>query len=396
MTGFSGRRVAVMGAGGQQGQTAVSLLLAHQSPPAQIVALDRAVPAEVAERYRSQGVEIEQVDILQQADALVETLQQVDLVVNFAGPFYRLGNAVMRAAIEADCHYVDICDDADTARELLALDSDAKAANVTALIGAGSAPGVTNVLGRMALDGCPGELKDKTLEISWVVPVTDVTESIFGHIYHSLASLVEGKGAFPDWGSLAPEPREFMQPLGSMETILFGHPEPATFDFCLGVETIVRGASVPENMMQVAWEVGVDLAKQEAEGQADFAAAYQRYSQAVQSAAPDSAREGWGGLRMQARGLDGKGVLIRTSSIESMADTTVGPCITFAAMLMEDKLPGAGVHSPEVLKPVDFFASLPRGSDTGETRAELFNAQGDTRPTSFRELLDPTGIKEWP
>ena len=42
---------------------------------------------------------------------LAEALKEHDLVLNTVGPFFMFGVPVLRAAIENDCHYIDICDD---------------------------------------------------------------------------------------------------------------------------------------------------------------------------------------------------------------------------------------------------------------------------------------------
>jgi saccharopine dehydrogenase (NAD+, L-lysine-forming) len=47
---------------------------------------------------------------------------------------------------------VDINDDVDATREVLKMDKDAKVANITALIGMGSSPGVTNLLAKFAAE----------------------------------------------------------------------------------------------------------------------------------------------------------------------------------------------------------------------------------------------------
>ena len=63
---------------------------------------------------------------------------------------------MLRAAIRAGCHYVDVCDDWEPTLEMLALDTEARAAGVTAVIGLGASPGITNLL---AVQAIPVQLK---------------------------------------------------------------------------------------------------------------------------------------------------------------------------------------------------------------------------------------------
>jgi saccharopine dehydrogenase-like NADP-dependent oxidoreductase len=73
-------------------------------------------------------------------------MKQYDMVVNTVGPFFRFGVPILKAAIEAQCKYVDICDDPEPTLEMLKLNEQAKAAGVTALIGTGASPGIANML----------------------------------------------------------------------------------------------------------------------------------------------------------------------------------------------------------------------------------------------------------
>lgn len=78
--------------------------------------------------------------------SLKEVMSGSDVVLNCVGPFYRFGPPILRAAIEVGVNYVDICDDMDATQEMLAMDEQAKAAGVSALVGMGSSPGMANLL----------------------------------------------------------------------------------------------------------------------------------------------------------------------------------------------------------------------------------------------------------
>jgi saccharopine dehydrogenase-like NADP-dependent oxidoreductase len=83
--------------------------------------------------------------------ALGALLRDADVVLNTVGPFYRFGASVLEAAIEAGCHYLDICDDWEPTLALLELDGRAREAGVSAVVGLGASPGVSNLLAAKAM-----------------------------------------------------------------------------------------------------------------------------------------------------------------------------------------------------------------------------------------------------
>jgi len=82
--------------------------------------------------------------------ALAVALAEADLCLNLVGPFFRFGVPILKAAIAAGTPYMDICDDPEPTLDMLALDAEAKAAGVPAIVGLGASPGVTNMLAVMA------------------------------------------------------------------------------------------------------------------------------------------------------------------------------------------------------------------------------------------------------
>jgi len=85
------------------------------------------------------------------SEALKKLLSDADVVLNMVGPFYRLGVPILRAAIEAKCHYIDINDDWEPTLEMLDLDEEARKAGITAIIGMGASPGISNMLAAKAV-----------------------------------------------------------------------------------------------------------------------------------------------------------------------------------------------------------------------------------------------------
>jgi len=69
--------------------------------------------------------------------------QQVGTVIHTAGPFQGQDYTVARAAIEADCHYIDLADGRQFVSGIEVLDADAKARGLTVTSGASSVPALS-------------------------------------------------------------------------------------------------------------------------------------------------------------------------------------------------------------------------------------------------------------
>lgn len=138
-------KVLALGAGGEMGAMA-SRILAADEAVAEVVIADRDLrsAAAVAKPLGQKATTL-QVDATDHA-GLVAAMKQCDMVVNTVGPFFRFGVPILKAAIEAQCKYVDICDDPEPTLDMLKLNEEAAAAGVTALIGTGASPGIANML----------------------------------------------------------------------------------------------------------------------------------------------------------------------------------------------------------------------------------------------------------
>jgi lysine 6-dehydrogenase len=84
-------------------------------------------------------------------EALRRAFDGTDVVCNCA--VYALNLPVMEACADAGAHYVDLGGLFHTTRRQLALHDRFVAAGVTAVVGMGGSPGITNVLAALAADG---------------------------------------------------------------------------------------------------------------------------------------------------------------------------------------------------------------------------------------------------
>lgn len=92
--------IVVFGASGYQGKL-VTAELVRRGLPARLVGRDAARLSQAAP-----GAEHRVADAGDH-DAMVRAFRGASVVLNCAGPFSRTGEAVIRAAVEAGCHYVD-------------------------------------------------------------------------------------------------------------------------------------------------------------------------------------------------------------------------------------------------------------------------------------------------
>lgn len=202
----------------------------------QVVVADRDQPraetvaGEIGGKARALGLDISD------GDALRTALGDVDVVLNTAGPFYRLGRPVLEAAIDTGTHYLDICDDWEPTLEMTELDESAKQAGVTAVIGMGASPGTSNMLAVMAINqldepervftawragaGVPRPTDDD--------PEPDATAAV-EHWVHNCSDPIKiwrGGELIDAWGL---EEMKLRYPGRGEESVwLCGHPEPLT------------------------------------------------------------------------------------------------------------------------------------------------------------------------
>lgn len=136
--------VILLGAGGMgrwAGQTAVQF-----GSVTRLTVADRnlAVAQALADACGSKA-EAVALDVTDQT-ALLSALQAHDVVLNCVGPYYRFGVPTLKAAVRAGCHYLDLCDDWEPTLDMLSLSASAEEAGITAVIGLGASPGVSNLL----------------------------------------------------------------------------------------------------------------------------------------------------------------------------------------------------------------------------------------------------------
>ncbi|SHF67839.1 saccharopine dehydrogenase family protein [Streptoalloteichus hindustanus] len=146
-------RVLALGGAGAVGAAAARLAAALPGVRRiEVADRDLAAAHRLAGQIRANGTpaQARRVDI-GDPTALRAALTDADVVLNTAGPFYRHGPTVLRAAIDTGTHYLDVCDDGEPTLDMLDLDGAARAAGVRAVVGVGASPGLSNLLAARAV-----------------------------------------------------------------------------------------------------------------------------------------------------------------------------------------------------------------------------------------------------
>ena len=145
-------KVAALGGCGGMGRYAVRTAAEYDFVDEIVVAdldLDRAKAFADSVAPKARAVAVDATD-----DASLDTaIAGCDVVLNTVGPFYRFGVPILRAAIRGGACYLDINDDWEPTLDMLELAQEARDAGVTAVVGLGASPGVSNLLALKAMEG---------------------------------------------------------------------------------------------------------------------------------------------------------------------------------------------------------------------------------------------------
>ncbi len=228
-------KIIVVGGAGDMGQVACETV-AIDPVVTQVIIADRDIDRAraLADKIGSKASAIS-LDITDK-DSLLDAVSKADIVLNTVGPFYLYGPPVLEAAIAAGKHYADIADDWEPTLAMLDLDEAARDAGITAVIGIGASPGISNLLASAA----HAELDTvESLHTVWrggsgVPPVPATPEeaqpsAAIDHWIHNLAEPIrlwrDGRYEMAE----ALETFEIVYPgIGPGQVWTCGHPEPIT------------------------------------------------------------------------------------------------------------------------------------------------------------------------
>ncbi len=240
-------KFCVLGGAGHIGSGIVREL--HGLCDCEIVIADRNAQkgAEIAREVDGEFLKIDAAD----AGSVREVVKNCDVVISAVGPYYRFGEIVLRAVIDAGKPFVDVNDDYDATKRCLEFHSDAERAGVTAVIGIGATPGLTNVLARYGYDMLDSV---DSIDTYWAWTSLDPTmgPAIIAHYFHASDGTIPTyrDGEWVEVPALSDaEVVEFPEPLGCMEVYNVGHPEPVTIPRYLDVRNVTNKGTVWPDIM---------------------------------------------------------------------------------------------------------------------------------------------------
>ena len=311
--------------------------------------------------------------------AVRDVVQGSDVVVNCVGPFYKTVKTVLGAVLDAGVNYVDVCDDVDVTQEILDMSAEAEKRGVTALIGMGASPGVTNLLAKMASDGKLDETHSIDIfHAHGGEPVEGA--GVVGHRFHCMTvdipMFLDGELKYvkyfePD-GIAMRQTFDFPILGAGIELFPYPHPEQITIPRYINVRQVTnKGTVLPQQYYDLTRDIcalglhskepvlvgGVEVVPSE------FSTAFilRERDRILKETAFGTQR---GCCTVVAKGLKaGKRLEIRfhmASESQALGEGTGLPAAIGAIMMLEGKVKGPGVLPPEAcVKPLEFLSKVP-------------------------------------
>ena len=264
-------KVIVLGGCGAVGSVAVKIL-AVQDMIAEVVIGDWNI--EKAQKLAKDfGSKVSAVKVNAEDDESIKAaIKGCDIVLNCVGPFYKTVKKILSTVIELGINYVDICDDVDVTIDILNMDSQAKKAGISAVIGMGNSPGISNLMGKFAADN----LLDETdsIDIFHAHGGEAIEgEGVIGHRFHCMTidvpMFLDGKLTYvkyfgPDGIALR---QKFEFPiLGEVPLYPYPHPEQVTMPRYIKTRQVTnKGSVIPNEYYNLTRDLcGLGLASKEA------------------------------------------------------------------------------------------------------------------------------------
>ncbi len=194
------------------------------------ISLDRA--KSVADWLKSKKASAVKVDAGDRND-LTKAIKQVDVVINATVPRYNL--LIMDVALKSNVHYIDLASDIpyDSVRNQLSLSDKWKDADLTAIMGLGEDPGISNLLARYLADKMDrvDEIRvrdgDNSVSKEFAFPCLFSPEVLIDEVLNRPEIFKDGalRRLSPLSGE---EVYRFPEPVGPMTVYFVDHEEPET------------------------------------------------------------------------------------------------------------------------------------------------------------------------
>ena len=227
-------KILAIGGCGSMGRYAMRASQNYKSIDKIIIADIDKEAAETFARSLNHKVSAIHLDV-NDASALKQAMEDIDIVVNTCGPYFKFGAPILAAAISSGCNYIDICDDWEPTIDMMRLDAKAKSAGVSATIGLGASPGLTNLMALIAIR----ELDEvTTVYTGWDISGTSLDENAMQQsenaaMMHGVEQMTGQVKIFQDGVFKMVKPLQKIKvdypELTSFNGNIFGHPEAVTF-----------------------------------------------------------------------------------------------------------------------------------------------------------------------
>ena len=405
-------RAVVLGGCGAVGQHAVRTLVGTDTFSEVVIGDHDIDTAQQLARELGAKASAEYFDALE-AKSCKEIMTGCDLVLNCVGPFYSTVKPILTAAIDLKINYVDVCDDPDITLEILEMDDQAQQAGITALIGMGASPGLTNLISRLASE----ELLDETDSIDIFhthggEPFED--EGVIGHRFHCMSidipMFLDGElkyvRYFEEDGMALRQTFDFPVIGKNIPLFPYPHPEQLTLPRHIKVKNVTnKGSVLPIEYYQLTAEIcRLGLASKDpldVKGQPvipyDFAVSFIKKERERLLKETNFGKQK-GAMSVVAKGTkDGRRLEYRlhmVSSSQALGEGTGIPAAVGALMVQQQRITRKGVIPPEAaVKPrefIDLYMPLLEDKDSragkpGESSLiiEQVDAQGHITPIEF-------------
>ena len=227
-------KILAIGGCGSMGRYAMRAIQNYSAIEEIIIADINKETAEVFADSLNHKVSAIRLDV-NDASALKQAMEDIDIVVNTCGPYFKFGAPILSAAISSGCNYIDICDDWEPTIDMMKLDAKAKSAGVSATIGLGASPGLTNLMALIAIR----ELDEVTkVYTGWDIGGTSLDENAMQQsenaaMMHGVEQMTGRVKVFQDGDFKMVRPLKKINVkypgLTNFNGNIFGHPEAVTF-----------------------------------------------------------------------------------------------------------------------------------------------------------------------
>jgi saccharopine dehydrogenase-like NADP-dependent oxidoreductase len=307
-----------------------------------------------------------------------EAIQGCDIVLNCVGPFYTTVKPILSAVVESRIDYVDVCDDVDVTLDILGMDQIAREAGITAVIGMGNSPGVTNLLGKLAAETLLEETDAVDIfHAHGGEPIEG--EGVIEHRFHCMSidipMFIEGELKYVKYfeeDGIALRTTFQFPILGEVPVYPYPHPEQITMPKYIQLKRVTnRGSVIPNEYYDLIREMcRLGLNSKEplvVKGRAilpyDFAIAYIiRERERILKDTHFGSQRGCTSVVVKGK-KNGKYKEYRfhmASQSQALGEGTGIPAAMGAILVKRGKVPAKGIMPPEAcINPYDFLALLP-------------------------------------